>query len=287
VTPDFFRALRIGRVRGRTFDASDRHGAALVAVINEAAARRYWPGGDPVGARITVGPPSTVAFADPGPRTIVGVVRDVREVGLDQQAPPILYVPIGQLADPMARILVQLLPVSLVVRSTADLPGLAPQIERQVASVDPEQPVTEAAGMAEVLARSLAGRRFTAALLGLMSLLALALAALGVYGVISYLVQQRTREIGIRMALGASPAAVLRLVLRQGMLAVLLGIAAGLAGAAVVGRLLGALLYGVGALDPVSFIAAPALLTLVALAACALPAHRASSVDPLIALRME
>jgi putative ABC transport system permease protein len=287
VTPGFFRALRIGGVRGRTFDASDRHGAALVAVINEAAARRYWPGGDPLGARITVGPPSTLAFADPAPRTIVGVVRDVREVGLDQQAPPILYVPVGQLADPMARILVQLLPMSLVVRATAELPGLAAQIERQVASVDPEQPVTEAAGMEKVLARSLAGRRFTAALLGLMSLLALALAALGVYGVISYLVQQRTREIGIRMALGASPSAVLRLVLRQGMTAVLLGIAAGLAGAAVAGRLLGGLLYGVGALDPVSFIAAPALLTLVALAACAIPAQRASSVDPLIALRAE
>jgi putative ABC transport system permease protein len=287
VTEGFFRTLRIGSVRGRVFGAADRRGAPLVAVINEAAARRYWHGEDPLGARITIGPPSTRELGDPGPRTLVGIVRDVREMGLDREAPPIIYVPLGQMPDPFARVFVRLLPLSLAVRSAGALPELPAQLERQVAKVDPEQPLTELRAMDEVLSRSLGRRRFTAMLLGLMSLLALALAALGVYGVVSYLVQQRTREIGIRMALGASPAAVLRLVVRQGMAAVLPGIAAGLAGTFAATRALGGMLYGIGAHDPASLIVAPALLALVALLACAIPAQRASSVDPLVALRSE
>jgi len=287
VTRDFFRTLRIGGVRGRTFDAADRRGGPLVAVVNEAAARRYWRGGDPVGVRITIGPPSTRELGDPGPRTIVGVVRDVREMGLDQQAPPIVYVPLGQLPDPMARMFVRLLPLSIAVRSAGALPELPAQLEGQVAKVDPEQPLTEIGAMDDILSRSLGRRRFTALLLGTLSLLALALAALGIYGVISYLVEQRTREIGIRMALGASPASILRLVVRQAMSAVLVGIAAGLAGALAVTRLLGSLIYGVGAHDPLSFVVTPALLALVAVLACAVPAHRAGRVDPLVALRSE
>ncbi len=287
VTEGFFRTLRIGSVRGRVFGAADRRGAPLVAVINEAAVRRYWRGEDPLGARITIGPPSTRELGDPGPRTLVGIVRDVREMGLDREAPPIVYVPLGQMPDPFARVFVRLLPLSLAVRSARALPELPAQLERQVAKVDPEQPLTELRAMDEVLSRSLGSRRFTAMLLGLMSLLALALAALGVYGVVSYLVQQRTREIGIRMALGASPAAVLRLVVRQGMAAVLPGIAAGLAGTFAATRALGGMLYGIGAHDPASLIVAPALLALVALLACAIPAQRASSVDPLVALRSE
>jgi predicted permease len=287
VTRGFFRTLRIGGVRGRTFDAADRRGGPLVAVVNEAAARRYWRGGDPVGARITIGPPSTRELGDPGPRTIVGIVRDVREMGLDQEAPPIVYVPLGQLPDPMAKLFVRLLPLSLAVRSAGALPELPAQLERQVAKVDPEQPLTELGAMDEILSRSLGRRRFTALLLGTLSLLALALAALGIYGVISYLVEQRTREIGIRMALGASPASILRLVVRQAMSAVLVGIAAGVAGALALTRLLGSLIYGVGAHDPLSFVLTPALLALVALLACAIPAHRAGSVDPLVALRSE
>jgi putative ABC transport system permease protein len=287
VTRGFFRTLRIGGVRGRTFDAADRRGGPLVAVVNEAAARRYWRGGDPVGARITIGPPSTRELGDPGPRTIVGIVRDVREMGLDQEAPPIVYVPLGQLPDPMAKLFVRLLPLSIAVRSAGALPELPAQLERQVAKVDPEQPLTEIGAMDEILSRSLGRRRFTALLLGTLSLLALALAALGIYGVISYLVEQRTREIGIRMALGASPASILRLVVRQAMSAVLVGIAAGVAGALALTRLLGSLIYGVGAHDPLSFVLTPALLALVALLACAIPAHRAGSVDPLVALRSE
>jgi putative ABC transport system permease protein len=287
VTRDFFRTLRIGSMRGRTFDAADRRGAPLVAVINQAAARRYWRGEDPLGARITIGPPSTRELGDPGPRTLVGIVRDVREMGLDQEPPPIVYVPLGQMPDPFARIFVRLLPLSLAVRSAGAPPELPAQLERQVAKVDPEQPLTELCAMDEILSRSLGSRRFTAMLLGLMSLLALALAALGIYGVISYLVEQRTREIGIRMALGASPSSVLRLVVRQGMAAVLPGIAAGLAGSFAVTRALGGMLYGIGAHDPASLVVAPAVLALVAILACAIPAQRASSVDPLVALRSE
>jgi putative ABC transport system permease protein len=287
VTRDFFRTLRIGGVRGRTFDAADRRGGPLVAVVNEAAVRRYWRGEDPLGARIVIGPPSTRELGDPGPRTIVGIVRDVHEMGLDKEPPPIVYVPLGQMPDPMARMFIRLLPLSIAVRSAGALPELPARLEQQVAKVDPEQPLTEISAMDEIVSRSLGRRRFTAMLLGMMSLLALALAALGIYGVISYLVAQRTREIGIRMALGASPSSILRLVVRQGMSAVLLGIAAGLAGALALTRLLGSLIYGVGAHDPLSFVLTPALLALIAVLACAVPAHRASNVDPLVALRSD
>jgi predicted permease len=287
VTRGFFRTLRIAGVRGRTFGAADRRGGPLVAIVNEAAARRYWRGNDALGARINIGPPSTRELGDPGPRTIVGIVGDVREMGLDQEAPPIVYVPLGQLPDPMARMFVRLLPLSLAVRSAGALPELPAQLERQVARVDPEQPLTDLTAMDEILSRSLGRRRFTALLLGTLSLLALALAALGIYGVISYLVAQRTREIGIRMALGARPASILRLVVRQAMSAVLVGIAAGLAGALALTRLLGSLIYGVGAQDPLSFVLTPALLALIAVLACAVPAHRAGSVDPLVALRSD
>jgi len=287
VTPGFFRTLGVDVLRGRAFDGADRRGARLVAVINEAAARRYWPGRSPLGARITLGAPSTPELADPAPRTIVGVAGDVREAGLDEQAPPIAYVPVAQMPDPLAATFVKLLPFSLAVRAGGAAPALAPQLRRAVAAVDPEQPLTDVRAMDDIVAGSLGPRRFTATLLGLLSLLALALAAPGIYGVLAYLVQQRRREIGVRMALGAAAPQVLGLVLRQGMAPVAAGIAAGLAGAFALSRLLGNLLYGVGAHDPASFASAPAALALVAILACLIPARRASRIDPVVVLREE
>jgi putative ABC transport system permease protein len=283
VTPGYFRTLRIAGRRGRTFDAGDRRGAEPVAVINEAATRRYWPGRDPLGSRIILG--VQTSLADPRPRRIVGIVDDVRERGLDEPPPPIAYVPMSQLPDAVAAAFVELLPTSLAVRTAGPAPGLAHAVERQVAAVDPQQPVTDVCAMEEIVARSLGPRRFAAVLLGALSLLALALAAVGIYGVLSYLVQQRGREIGVRMALGATGLDVLGMVVRQGMSAVSVGIAVGLAGAFALARLLGNLLYGVGPHDPSSFALTAAFLALVAAVACAVPARRASRLDPLSVLR--
>jgi putative ABC transport system permease protein len=283
VTPGFFGTLRVDTLRGRTFDAGDRRGAAPVVVLNEAAARRYWPGGNPLGSRITLG--AQTSQADPRPRTVVGIVRDVHEVGLDEQAPPIAYVPLGQMPDAVAAAFVQLLPFSLAVRAAGAAPGLALEVERQIAAVDPQQPVSDVAAMTAIVARSLGPRRFTALLLGWLALLALALAAVGVYGVLSYLVQQRAREIGVRMALGATGLNILGMVVGQGMPAVLAGTAVGLGAAFALTRFLGSLLYGVGAHDLWSFVLTSGLLGLVAILACAIPAWRASRVDPALVLR--
>ncbi|HVT19101.1 MAG TPA: ABC transporter permease [Thermoanaerobaculia bacterium] len=287
VTPEFFRLLRIPRLRGRAFAAMDGRGAQLVAVVNQTAARRYWPKEDPIGRRITLGQPAVPELADPSPRTIVGVVGDVREQGVAKPPPPIVYVPLAQMADPMATLFARLVPLNLAVRTAIPSPGLAAQIERRVWAVDPQQPVTNVATLDEVVARSLGSRRFTTALLGLLAALALLLAGIGIYGVLSHTVHQRTREIGVRMALGADAGDVLRMVIRQGLTAVLIGVALGVAGALGLTRLLGSLLYGVGARDLATFALTPLLLTLVALLAAWLPARRASRLDPVVALGEE
>jgi putative ABC transport system permease protein len=286
LTPGLFRVLRIPIVRGRDFTAADRLGAPLVALINQEAARRGWPKQDPIGQRISVAEGSK-DLGDRGPRTIVGIVGDTRDDGLDRKVPATLYLPLGQLPDPVLALLLKLLPVSVTLRTAADSPALTQAACKQIWAVDPAQPIYNVRTMAEVRDVSLGARRFTTTLLGLLALLALTLAAVGIYGVLSYLVQQRTREIGVRLALGASTAQVLRLVLRQGLGAVLIGIALGLGGALAVTRLLGGLLVGVAPNDPLTFLLTPALLAAIAVLASSLPAHRASRLDPLAALRQE
>ena len=284
VTADFFAALRIPVVRGRGFNDFDGPGTPGVALANETAARRFWPKGDALGARVTVGPPSMPELADPAPRTIVGLVADVRENGLDQELPPILYVPVSQISPPFASMLVTFLPINVLIRTEGASAGLASAHERSVWAVDPEQPVTEVRWMDDLLSRSLDGRRFGALVLGLLTLIALLLAAIGIYGILSYVVEQRTREIGVRMALGASGAMVLRMVVGEGMGAVFRGLTFGLAGAFVLTRLLANQLVGVGIHDPAAFALAPAILLVVAFLACSLPAYRVSRLHPLVAL---
>jgi putative ABC transport system permease protein len=286
-TAGYFQVLGIPLARGRYLDAGDRPGGELVAVINETAARRYFPKQDPVGQRIHVGLPMTSELADPAPRRIVGVVKDVRETGLDEAAPPILYVPLGQIPPAVAALLVRLIPVSLVVKTDGSPASLTRQISREVWAVDPQQPISASMPMTAVVERSLGSRRFSTVLLGSLALLALALSSVGIYGVLSYLVGQRTREIGVRMALGATGRHVLKMVVGQGLTPVLFGVAAGLAGAFGLTRLLSSLLVGVSATDPTTFVLAPAVLTAVALLASAIPARRASRLDPLVALRAE
>ncbi|WP_224247771.1 ABC transporter permease [Hyalangium gracile] len=286
VTPGYFQALKIELVRGRLLDDKDRHGSVPVVVINEAAARKFWPGQDPIGQRITIGH-SVPHIGDKVPREIVGIVRNVREVGLQDEAPAITYVPPGQMPPGMAALFVRLLPQNLLVRAPGDTAPLAAAVQREIHAVDSMQPVTNVMPMGDILARSLGSQRFNTLLLGLMAGLALVLAAVGIYGVLSYLVNQRTRELGVRLALGATRGEVVMLVLRQGLSTVGIGVALGIAGAVGLTRLMEHLLVYVSALDPVAFIAAPVVLVGVALVSTWLPARRASRVDPMVALRYD
>lgn len=286
-TAGYFETMGLRLVRGRFLTEQDRLSSEPVALINEAAARQYWPEGDALGSRIHLGMPFVPDLADKMPRRIVGIVKDVREVGLDQEAPPILYIPIGQVNPALMTLIVRLLPMSLVVRTEGEVPGLLEAIQRQIWAVDPQQPISGVRTMEEIVARSLGNHRFNMVLMGGLALLALVLAGVGIYGVLSFLVTQRTREIGVRMALGATAGQVLRLVVGQGLVAVGIGVAIGL-GLVIAGtRVLASLLVGVSATDPLTFVVAAVVLTAVALLASSIPARRASGLNPLIALRRE
>jgi predicted permease len=287
VGPGYFTALRIALRNGRLFTSSDRGGTLPVAIINETAARRYWPGENPIGQRLTVGQPLMAELADTAPREIVGVVRDVREQGLDADAPAILYLPIGQQNDSLTALGVRLLPLSVVIRSSTAVDSLAQSARAAIWAVDPTQPVSDVRSMEEIVSRSLGSNRFSTLLLGLLAGLALLLSAVGLYGVLGHLVTQRTREIGVRMALGASTCAVLGLFLRQGLTLVGIGIVSGAIGAAALSSVMTSLLAGSSPRDPWVFVVAPAVMIVVALFAIARPAARAARIDPVKALRAD
>ncbi|MEE8584005.1 MAG: ABC transporter permease [Acidobacteriota bacterium] len=287
VAGSYFQALRIPLLRGRRFSETDRPGSELTAIINQAAARRYWPEEEALGQRIHLGMPAVADLADPHPRRIVGIVQDVRQDGLDQPPPPIVYVPLGQISDGLAGLLVPFFPLSLAVRSETPSGWLAQAVQQQVWSIDPNQPVSQIRSLEEIVAATLGAREFNMILLGMLAAMALLLAAMGIYGVLSYLVGQRRREIGIRMALGAGRGQILRMVVFQWMKAALAGIGLGLAGALAATRLLSRMISGVSPTDLMTFLAVPVLFTLVALAAIYFPARRATLVDPTRALRWE
>ena len=272
VSSAYFRALGIPVVTGREFDDRDGALAPPVAIVNDRLASQYFPGQNPIGQRIN----------GLGPRefTIVGVVKSVRQIGLDQAARAEFY-----LAAPQAT--GQFGPVAFVVATRGDPELLAPAIRRVVHDVAPRQPVYQLATMTTVVSRSLAGRRLVLVLLGAFAVLALALSAAGVYGVMSYAVAQRTREIGIRMALGAHAWDVAMMVLRSTVSVTATGVTAGLLGAALLMRLMQGIVYGVSTYDPLTFVLVPAVIAVVALAAGVMPAARAARVDPLRAMRVE
>jgi putative ABC transport system permease protein len=274
ISADYFKAMRIPVVRGRTFDRRDGHDTQKVVIVNQALAERDWPGKDPLGQRITFDP--TAEKVDWF--TVVGVVGDVRHDTLDGEKSPEVY--LLQLQVPGTDSF-------LVLRTQGDPARLTATLREAVREVDPDLPVERINTMEQVMNDSLAPNRVKTLLLGIFAGLALVLAAVGVYGVVSYSVEQRTHEIGIRMALGARPGQVQRLVILQGMRIVLVGAAFGLALAGWASRYLGSQVYGVTATDPATFLVVPILLLLVALLANLVPALRATRVNPLEALRYE
>jgi putative ABC transport system permease protein len=271
VSGGYFDALGMPRLSGRTFADGDTATAPDVAIVNAVLARRIWPGEDAVGKRLRFDP-------DDEWRTIVGVVGNARQLGLHEEMPAVLYIPYPQFPLPFTH---------LAVRSPAPESAVASLMRGAIAAADPSLPSGEIRTLQGILDRSVAEPRFRTWLLGAFALTALVLAAVGVYGLISYSVAQRTREIGIRVALGARPRQVLAPVVREGLLLAGAGLAIGLAGALAAARVLARFLFGVSATDPITFAAVSAVLLAVALLASYIPSRRALRVDPAIALRAE
>ena len=247
----------------------------MVAVVNETMARQFWPGETPIGHRIKLGSfESARAWA-----TIVGVTGDIHQMGIGVAARPEMYYSYAQ-EDVFQ-------PEYLAVKTSGDSTQLANAIRDQIWSIDKDQPVADVTLMQTIVDEELSPRQMQANLLGIFAGIALVLASLGIYAVLSYAVAQRTQEIGVRMALGAQQGDVLRMVLGHGLAMTLLGVAFGIAGALAMARVLSTLLYGVSATDPLTFAAVAAVLTSVALLACYVPARRAMRVDPMVALRYE
>jgi putative ABC transport system permease protein len=272
VSHNYLKAMSIPLRRGRGLTEQDAKGQPVV-VINEAMARQFWPNEDPLGKRLTI-----ELGDDEKPREIVGIVGDIRHYALDVEPKPEMYV--ANLPAPQTI-------MTVVVRSKGDLQGLASAVRREILAIDKDQPVYNVKPMAQLVNESVAGQRFSMALLGFLAGVALLLAVVGIYGVIAYWVTQRTHEIGVRMAIGAQPRDILRLVVGQGMTLALIGVGVGLVAAYALTRLLATQLYQVSSTDLVTFVGTPLLLASVALVASLIPARRATRVDPLAALRYE
>ena len=271
VSPDYFRTMGISLVQGRLFDERDRKGEPETVIVDEALAERFWPNENPLGKRMQRGGSDSW-------RTVVGVISDAKEYSSEMEPPIAVYYPFEQVA---AR------NMYLVVRTTSDPVQMSSAITREIQAADPELPVFDVNSMDQRLHDSLARRRFSMILLSAFSAFAVVLAAIGIYGVMSYSVNQRTHEIGIRMALGAQRGNIVQLVIRQAVILVSFGLAIGLAGAFALTRVMSSLLYGISATDRFTFVIVSLMLGGTALLASFIPAHRATKVDPMVALRCE
>ena len=275
VNAAYFRAMGIPLLKGRIFNTSDRAGAPLVAIVNDAFVRAYYAGDEPLGRRIRW------ASGDGTWITIVGVVADVRGLSLDQEEVPAVHMPYAQEINAWRRWM------DVGIRADGNAATLAPLLSQEIAAIDRYVPVARVRTMQDVLATSVAERRFNLLLLAAFAMISVGLAAAGTYGVMAYLVAQRTREIGVRLAIGARPADVFRLIVGRGLLLTAIGIGLGLAAAAILSRALEAMLFNVNRLDAWTFAASAAVLLGAAVAASCVPARRAASMDPLTALRSE
>jgi putative ABC transport system permease protein len=267
---DYFETIRLPLVRGRTFAETDNEKALPVAVINQSTARHRWGDEDPIGRRVSFDRGQTW-------NTIVGVVSDVKQYGLDREPTDEIYIPLAQ--SGFAN--------NLLVRTAADPMSVASLMRKAIYAADADTAIDRVQTLEHVRSDAVASPRLTAILLAMFAGLALVITAAGIAGVMSLSVSQRKHELGVRLALGATPAKVLRMVMSQGMSFVLLGLSIGVAGALLLGRLMSALLFSVQPSDPITFVAVSAVLILVAAAACFVPARRVTSIDPMIALRSE
>jgi putative ABC transport system permease protein len=271
ISPDYFRVLRATLLRGRSFTEGDENGKQQVAIIDESTARKYWLDREPLGRQVRFGKDPNQPWI-----TIVGIIKDIKNDGLDIDGVPHIFVSVYQ--DPSKQ-------VSVVLRTSLPATLLEPQIRHEIQSIDPGLPVFNVSSMNDILDRSLASRRFSADLVGGFAGLAMLLSAIGIYGLLAYMVGQRSREIGIRMALGARRDDILKMFLRKGITLAGVGIVAGLVFSASTASMMASLLYGVRPHDPAVFLIVPLLLLAVAALASYLPARRATKVDPIVALR--
>src|SRR5207302_2694687 len=276
ISPRYFETMEIPLLKGRAFTEGDKTDSPSMVVISETTARRFWPGEDALGKQIKVGSPSN---NENKWLTVIGLVKDVRQYELMIEPKPQMYLPFTQanFFDPRA----------LVVKTNLEPLSLATTVRKTVWDIDKDQPVSDIASMESIVSESLARQRFSMMLLGIFAGLALVLAAVGIYGVMSYSVAQRTREIGIRMALGAQREDVMKLTIGQGLKLVVTGVAFGLAAAVIMTRLMSSLLFGVSATDPMTFVTISFVLVSVAVLASYIPALRATRVDPMFALRYQ
>ena len=287
VSPGYFDVFGIPVRKGRDFSFADDASAPGVVIINEAMARRYWPTGDPLNDQLIIGRGMRPAYDQEPIRRIIGIVGNVRDTGLRDAARPAMYVPMAQEPDGVTVVNVKLLPIVWIARTSRDPHLLSGPIKSALESSVGQLPVTRIRALTDVVTESTARTRFNTWLMTAFGVCALGLAAIGVYGLVTHWVQQRSREIGVRLALGADGAGVAAMVIRQGMSLATIGVGIGIAGALGLARAIKGLLFGVPANDPIVFVSIPLLLSLVALIAVSIPAWRASRIDPLKALRVE
>ncbi|MEK6281449.1 MAG: FtsX-like permease family protein [Acidobacteriota bacterium] len=282
VSEDYHSVLKIPLLEGRLFNAHDTENSPLVVIVDQEFVARSFPNQparEVLGKRLRFGGDSDRW------REIVGIVGHVKQHGLDEEGRAQIYRPWTQITEKWRNDYLRA--TDMIVKTSVDPVSLIGAIKREIRLIDKDQPIAQVQTLDDKLSDSIAPQRFTRLLLSLFALIALLLASAGIYGVMSYAVTQRTQEIGVRMALGARPLDVLKLIVRQGMASVVIGVVVGLAGAYATTRLMTSLLFGVTAKDPVTLVAVTVVLTLVALVACYIPARRATKVDPLVALRYE